>query len=161
MNFTNNIFKRILLVAALGPGFIASSHAVVKCKINGQDIAVSDAMAKFDYSGSGILGRSGRISLFRLLTLDEGNGALSNIDLKAVNITAPGDYDVSTASDWRSVINDRGSSQKVTRGVFHFSRFAMQGFSGSAVGTVEFTTDRSSGSCAFNVEMTGMDRDRL
>lgn len=157
----NHLFKLLMLATALGPGFIASSHAEVKCKINGQEIAVSKTMAKFDYSSSGKIGRSGRVSLFRLLTLGDDNGPFSNIDLKAVNITVPGDYDVSTASDWRSVINEKGSSQKVTRGVFHFSQFAMQGFSGRAVGTVEFIADSSSGSCTFNVEITGMDRDRL
>lgn len=151
--------KPLLTLALLG--LAASAQAGVSCKIAGADIRVSDSMADFNYSPSGKAGATGKLSRFRLMTLDGGGAPTSSVELKAVDITTPGDYALSMESLWRSVIRVQGKSQRVTAGKFHFTRFEMKDSVGRAAGTVEFTTDSTSGSCAFDVEVKGIDRDRL
>lgn len=152
--------SKLLLTLAL-LGLAASAQAGVSCKIAGADIRVSDSMADFNYSPSGKAGATGKLSRFRLMTLDGGDAPTSSVELKAVDITAPGDYALAMESLWRSVIRVQGKSQRVTGGKFHFTRFEMKGSVGRAAGTAEFTTDAASGSCSFDVEVKGIDRDRL
>ncbi|MBW8844235.1 MAG: hypothetical protein JF607_04590 [Burkholderiales bacterium] len=148
-------FALVLLALATG------AQAGVSCKIGGADIRVSDSLADFNYSPSGKPGHTGKVSRFRLMTLDGGEGPTSSVELKAVDITTPGDYAVSNESLWRSVIRVQGKQQKVTGGKFKFTRFEMHDSAGRAAGTVEFTTDQTSGSCSFDVEVKGINRDRL
>lgn len=149
----------LLVVLCLTLG--SPAFAGVQCQISGQDIRVSNTLAHFDYSASGAKGLSGHMSLFRLLTIDDSDGPSSGVQLKAVDITVPGEYPVATESGWRSTVNDQGKDQAVTQGRFKFSHFAMQGSRGRAAGTVTFSTDKTSGTCSFDVPLTGMDRDRL
>ncbi len=139
----------------------AGAHAGVSCKIGGADIRVSESLADFNYSPSGKPGATGKVSRFRLMTLDGGDGPTSSVELKTVDITTPGDYTLSTESLWRSVIRVQGKQQKVTGGKFKFTRFEMHDSAGRAAGTVEFTTEQASGSCSFDVEVQGINRDRL
>lgn len=149
------------LLALILLGLAASAQAGVSCKIGGADIRVSDSLADFNYSPSGKPGNTGKLSRFRLMTLDGGEAPTSSIELKAVDITAPGDYTLAMESLWRSVIRVQGKQQRVTGGKFHFTRFEMHDAVGRAAGTVEFTTDQTSGSCSFDVEVKGINRDRL
>ena len=90
------------LVATLLTGAATTSAAAnldsVRCKIDGKDITVSDSLANFSYSPSGLKGGSGHVSMFRLSTSDAGEGQTSSIELKTVDVTAPGDYTLSTES---------------------------------------------------------------
>ncbi|MBI3349576.1 MAG: hypothetical protein HY020_20500 [Burkholderiales bacterium] len=142
-------------------GLSICAQASISCKIGGVDIRVSDNLADFNYSPSGKPGSTGKLSRFRLMTLDGGEAPTSSIELKTVDITTPGDYALSTESLWRSVIRVQGKQQKVTGGKFHFTRFEMHDATGRAAGTVEFTTEQISGSCVFDVEVKGINRDRL
>ena len=151
--------KPFLALALLA--LAASAQAGVSCKIAGADIRVSDSLADFNYSPSGKPGATGKLSRFRLMTLDGGDAPTSSVELKTVDITTPGDYTLSMESLWRSVVRVQGKSQRVTSGKFHFTRFEMKDSLGRAAGTVEFTTDQVSGSCNFDVEVKGINRDRL
>lgn len=55
----------------------------------------------------------------------------------------------------------QGKQQRVTSGKFHFTHFEMHDSTGRAAGTVEFTTEQTRGSCRFDVEVKGINRDRL
>ena len=151
--------KSLLAFALLA--LAASAQAGTSCKIASADIRVSDSYSDFNYSPSGKAGATGKLSRFRLMTLDGGEAPTSNVELKTVDITGPGDYTLSMESLWRSVIRVQGKSQRVTAGKFHFTRFEMKDTVGRAAGTVEFTTDQASGSCTFDVEIKGINRDRL
>ena len=151
--------KTFITLALLG--LTASAQAGVSCKIGGADIRVSDSLADFNYSPSGKPGATGKVSRFRLMTLDGGDAPTSSIELKTVDVTAPGDYTLAMESLWRSVIRVQGKQQRVTGGKFSFTRFEMHDATGRAVGKVEFTTDQTSGSCSFDVEVKGINRDRL
>lgn len=151
--------KPLLTLALLA--LAAGAQAGVSCKIGGADIRVSDSLADFNYSASGKVAATGKLSRFRLMTLDMGEGPTSGVELKAVDITTAGDYELAMESLWRSVIRVQGKSQRVTAGKFHFTRFEMKDTTGRAAGTVEFTTDKTSGSCTFDVEVKGINRDRL
>jgi hypothetical protein len=139
----------------------AAAQASVSCKINGNEIRVAEAMAHHDYSASGKKGASGHVSLFRLLTLDDSDGPTSSIELKTVDVSKPGDYRLSSEPGWTSRIRDRDDDQYVTSGRFRFTRFEPGQPGGRAVGTVEFTTGRASGSCSFDVLIQGINRDRF
>lgn len=151
--------KSLLALALLAVA--TGAQADVACKIGNADIRVSGSFSDFNYSPSGKPGHTGRVSRFRLMTLDGGDSPTSSVELKAVDITTPGDYAVANESLWRSVIRVQGKSQRVTGGTFHFTRFEMHDSSGRAAGTVEFTTDQTRGSCTFDVEVKGINRDRL
>lgn len=150
-----------LLPALLLAGVAAGAQAGVSCKIGGADIKVTDSLADFNYSPSGKPGNTGKLSRFRLITLDSSGGPTSSVELKAVDITTAGDYAVANEPLWRSVIRVSGKQQRTTGGQFHFTRFEMHDAVGRAAGTVEFTTDKTSGSCTFDVEIKGINRDRL
>lgn len=150
-----------LALALLLAGATASAHAGVSCKIGGTSIDAAGSLADFNYSPSGKAGRTGRVSLFRLMTRDNGDGPSSGVDLKAVDITRAGDYPVVDEAGWRSSIRVKGKRQRITSGQFRFTQFEMRDTTGRAVGTVEFTTEQTSGSCSFDVEVQGINRDRL
>lgn len=80
---------------------------------------------------------------------------------KTVDVTAPGDYPLSTESLWRSSIRVQGVDQRVSSGRFRFTRFEIKDSRGRAVGAVEFSAANSSGACTFDVEVKGQNRDRL
>ena len=153
--------KKTSLLAFALAGLATTAQADVSCKIGGADIRVSGSFSDFNYSPSGKPGNTGRLSRFRLMTLDGGEGATSSVELKAVDITTPGDYPVANESLWRSVIRVQGKKQHVTGGQFHFTHFEMHDTTGRAAGTVEFKTEQTSGSCRFDVEVKGINRDRL
>lgn len=152
------------LIASLITGTAANCAAAnpdsVRCKIDAKDITISDSRADFNHSPSGVKGGSGHVSLFRLLTLNASEGETSSVELKTVDVTAPGDYPLSTESLWRSSIRVQGIDQRVISGRFHFTRFEMKDSRGRAVGTVEFSAGNSSGACTFDVEVRGQNRDR-
>lgn len=149
------------LLAFLLVGLAAVAQADVSCRIGGADIRVSGSFSDFNYSPSGKPGATGKLSRFRLMTLDGGEAPTSSVELKAVDVTTPGDYTLAMESLWRSVIRVQGKQQRVTAGKFHFTRFDMKDSVGRAAGSVEFTTEQTSGSCSFDVEVKGINRDRL
>ena len=55
----------------------------------------------------------------------------------------------------------QGDDQRVTSGRFRFTRFEMKDSQGRAVDTAEFRAGKSSGACSFDVEVKGVNRDRL
>ena len=152
--------KQTLISLAL-LSLATAASAGVSCKIGDADIRVSDSLADFNSSPSGKPGHTGRVSRFRLMTLDGGGAPTSSVELKAVDITTPGDYALANESLWRSVIRVQGKQQRVTGGQFHFTHFEMHDSTGRAAGTVEFTTAQTRGSCRFDVEVKGINRDRL
>lgn len=56
----------------------------------------------------GVKGETGKVPLFRLMASDDGEDETSGIELKAVDVTTPGDYELSTESLWRSKVRVRG-----------------------------------------------------
>lgn len=114
-----------LLTCAVGNCAAADSNSM-RCKIDAKDIPVSDSRADFNYSPGGVKGGSGHVSLFRLLTLDASDGQTSSVELKTVDVTAPGDYPLSTESLWRSSIRVQGVDQRVSSGCFRFTRFEIK-----------------------------------
>lgn len=149
------------LIALLLAGLATSVHAGIDCDIGGSRITLLDGVADFNYSPSGKPGATGKVSLFRLMGLGPDDSPLGTLELKAVDVTTPGDYALSQASGWRSAIHFDKKRQRVTGGKFSFSRFEMRDHTGRAAGRVEFTTDKTSGSCSFDVEVKGINRDRL
>jgi hypothetical protein len=149
------------LIALLLAGLAAGAHAGIDCTIGGERITLHDGMADFNYSPSGKPGVTGKVSLFRLMGLGEDSSPLGTLELKAVDVTGAGDYALSLASGWRSAIHFERKRQRVTGGKFTFTRFEMRDHTGRAAGRVEFTTDKTRGSCSFDVEVKGINRDRL
>jgi hypothetical protein len=142
----------------------ANAHAGVTCKIGGAPIVVSDSLADASYSPSGKRDTSnGRLSLFRLMTMDmsEGDGDTSSVELKTADVTKPGDYPLSLEPGWRSNSDVKGAKQRVTGGKFHFTKFELSGNTGRAVGTVDFTTEKTSGACTFDVTVQAINRDAM
>ena len=159
MSFT---FARSLSLLLLTTSLCGASSAEVNCKIGGREIRVAEAISDFNYSAKGVRGASsGKVSHFRLITIDDGDGPTSGIELKTVDVTALGEYALSTESLWRSNFRLNDKDQNVTTGRFNFTRFEMQGSRGRAAGTVEFASALNSGSCSFNVEVMVLNRDRL
>lgn len=139
----------------------ATAHAGIDCEIGGQRIKLRDGIADFNYSASGTPGVTGKVSLFRLLGLGPEGGPLGSLELKTVDVTTPGDYALSTAATWRSAFHFNGKRQRVSSGKFSFSRFEISDHLGRAAGRVEFSADAASGVCTFDVEIKGINRDRL
>lgn len=153
---------KTLLLPLLAAVLAAPAQATVSCQVGGADIPMSASMADFNYSASGKAGAgTGRVSLFRLMAGNDGEDQRLSIELKTVDVSKPGEYPVVDESGWRSVIRVQGKKQRVTGGKFNFSRFDMKGNSGRAAGTVEFTTEQTRGRCSFDVEVKGIERDRL
>lgn len=140
---------------------IGASQAGVSCTIDGRAIPVSESIVNFHYSASGTRGPSGKVSHFRLMTLDGGDGPESDVELKTVDVTTPGDYELSTGSGWRSVFTVAHKRQKVTGGRFHFKAFEVHRERGHAAGTVEFHADKIRGECRFDVVFEATETDRL
>lgn len=91
------------LLTGAGANCAAASPNWMRCNIVARDITVSDSRADFHYLPSGVKGGSGHVSLFRLLTLDASDGETSSVELKTVDVTAPGEYTLSIESLWGSV----------------------------------------------------------
>jgi hypothetical protein len=138
----------------------AVARADVKCAFGDAAIATADAQTMFQYSASGAPGKSGKISFFRLIAHD-GASPSSSIELKVVDVMAPGDFAMTMEPGWTSVIRLHGKQQRVTAGKFSFSRFEVSGSRGRAVGTLEFKTAQTQGHCSFDVELQAVDRDTL
>lgn len=151
--------QRWLPLVLLGLGAVA--QAEVRCHIGGREIPVANAMADFNDASSGERASTGKLSRFRLLTLDLSAGPNSSVELKTVDVTAPGEYALSTEALWRSVVRVANERQKVTAGRFRFTHFEIVEGRGRAVGTVEFNTEATKGSCSFDLEFKGVNRDRL
>lgn len=149
------------LIALLLAGLAAGAHAGIDCDIGGTRIQLLDGIADFNYSPSGRPGATGKLSRFRLMGLGPESSPLGTLELKTVDVTTPGDYPLSLDSGWRSAIHFQGKRQRVTGGKFSFTRFEMRDHTGRAAGRVEFATDKTSGSCSFDVEVKGINRDRL
>jgi hypothetical protein len=155
----------LTLVASCLTSAAASTMAAdpdkVRCKIGSKDVVGVLVLADFNYSASGVKAATGKVSRFRLMANDEAAGETSGIELKAVDITTLGDYELSTESLWRSSVRVQGDDQRVTSGRFHLTRFEMKDSRGRAAGTVQFNTSKTSGVCSFDVELKGVERDRL
>jgi len=128
----------------------ASAQAGVSCKF-----------ADLSHSPAGKRDANGKLSLFRLLTLDESDGDTNSIELKTVDVTRPGDYSLSIEPGWRSLVNVRGKREKVIGGKFHITQFEVKDTVAHAVGTVEFTSETTRGACSFDVPVQAINRDRL
>jgi hypothetical protein len=148
-------------IALILLGLVAAAHAGIDCEIGGTRLKLVDGEASFNYSPSGKPGASGEVSLFRLLGLGPEGGPLGSFDMKTVNVSKPGDHALSMKPTWRSALHFDGKRQRVTGGKFSFTRFEIREHVGRAAGRVEFTTDKTSGSCSFDVEIHGINRDRL
>jgi hypothetical protein len=149
------LFALTLLAAA------ASAQAGVNCKFGGAAINVSESLADLSHSPSGKRDLNGKLSLFRLVTLDESEGDTNSIELKTADVTKPGDYVLSLEPGWRSSVDVRGKREKVSGGKFHFTHFEVRDSVGRAAGTVEFTSETTRGVCTFDVPVQAMNRDRL
>jgi hypothetical protein len=151
-----------ILIPLLAATLAVGARADVSCQVGGADLPMAGSLADFNYSASGKAGgSSGRVSLFRLMAGNEGEDRRLSIELKTVDVSKPGEYPVVDESGWRSVIRVQGKKQRVTGGKFQFSRFEMRGHTGRAAGSVEFTTEQTRGRCTFDVEVKGIERDRL
>lgn len=95
------------------------------------------------------------------MTLDTSDGPTSNVELKTVDVQSAGDYRLSMEPGWRSNIRARDDDQAVTSGQFRFTRFDVKGEAGRAAGSVEFKTDKTSGTCTFDIALKVFNRDRL
>lgn len=150
---------------AFAPVFLlilsAAAQAEVRCEFNGRAIPVAESTVVFHYSASGTRGPSGKVSHFRLSTLDGSDGPTSSVELKAVDITTPGEYALTTESGWRSTLLVNGKKQKVLSGRFVFATFTAARAHGRAAGTVEFDTGATRGSCRFDVEFSPLETDGL
>jgi hypothetical protein len=140
---------------------VAAEPGSVRCKLGGKDMVATIFLADFNYSAKGIKGATGKVSLFRLIANDDGPGETSGIDLKTVDVTTLGDYELSTESLWRSTVRVQGDDQRVTSGRFHLTRLEMKDSRGRAAGTVQFNTSKTNGVCSFDVEVKGINRGRL
>lgn len=139
----------------------ASAQAGVSCKFGGAAINVSDSLADLSHSPAGKRDANGKLSLFRLLTLDDSDGDTNSIELKTVDVTKPGDYPLSLEPGWRSLVDVRGKREKVSGGRFHITQFEVRDMVAHAVGTVEFTAETTRGACSFDVPVQAINRDRL
>ena len=139
----------------------ASAQAGVSCKFGGAAINVSDSLADLSHSPAGRRDANGKLSLFRLLTLDESEGDTNSIELKTADVTKPGDYALSLEPGWRSLVNVRGQREKLSGGKFHITQFEVRDTVAHAVGTVEFTSETTRGICSFDVQVQAINRDRL
>jgi hypothetical protein len=157
--------SRPLSAALLTLSLISSSWASVTCKKDGSDVPMGDGYADFTYSPRGVHGaETGKMSHFRLMTIgNKKGGAKFDLELKTVDVTGPGAYPFSTETTWRSVVKPEGGKrQRVKEGRFVFTRFEMNEARGQAVGTLEYTTEQGDrGVCSFNVEVVGVNIDRL
>jgi hypothetical protein len=159
-----NVFALTLLVTLLASAATvctAAGPGTVRCKIGGKDLAFAGVVADHNYSASGVKGATGQVSRFRLIGFDDPADDGSGIELKTVDVTVAGDYALSTESLWRSTFRAQGKEQRVSSGRFRFTRFEMKESRGRAQGTVEFSAGASGGSCSFDVEVKGVNRDRL
>jgi hypothetical protein len=153
-------FTATLLISATSTCAAADPN-IVRCKIGGKEVAGALIIADFNYSAKGVKGATGKVSLFRLTANDDAADETSGIELKTVDITTVGDYELSTESLWRSTVRVQGGDQRVTSGRFHLTRFDMKDGRGRAAGTVQFNTSKTNGVCSFDVEVKGIHRDRL
>lgn len=139
-----------------------TTRAEVHCNFGGDEVSALADEGHYTYSSSGIRGPSGRLSHFRLMTLGMAGKPSHNLELKTFDVKAPGVYELSTETLWRSVLRAQGGKRlKVGEGRFQFSQFEVHGPRGRAAGTVEFNAEGVIGRCRFDVEVKGFDRDLL
>jgi hypothetical protein len=147
------------------PAQAAGPTGVVQCKLGGKDYKFPDLSVSLQHSAKGIKGPSGNIAHFRLMatkfTADFDESPTSGIDVKTVDVTALGEYKISTAALWRSEARVEDESQKISSGTITFTRFDKTEFEGRASGTLRFETSKTSGSCSFDVPMLVTNLDRL
>lgn len=132
--------------------------ASVRCNIGGQDYALGEVHADHNYSASGQKGASGYVSLFRVIATD---GSGTSVELKVDDLVKPGTYALAKRGTWRSVFSVDKGQRKVEEGEMTVSRFEMHDRTGRAAGSVRFVGGGMEGRCQFDVEVVGLERDRL
>lgn len=149
-------------LAALVGGGVLAQPSGVQCKINGQPLPVNDIVADANVSPSGERGGfSNSVSLFRLMTMQFGDGPSSGLELKTDDVDTVSERPVSTRSLWRSSVRWQDKELKVSEGKFSFKRWTPSWPKGRAAGSVWFLAEGLKGECQFDVEMKVVDRDRL
>jgi len=149
------------LLAALPPLLLAAAaRADVQCQFADITLNTGHTQSQLQHSASGQRGRSGKLSFFAVRAGNDDNPS-SSIDLKAVDVTAPGDYDIAHEPGWASVIRVHGKMQRITSGRITFTQFAVSGPRAHATGTASFKTAQTEGRCSFDVDVQAVDRDTL
>ncbi len=149
----------------VAPAQAAGPTGFVQCKLGGNDYRFPDLSVSLQHSAKGIKGQSGNFAHFRLMatkfTADFDESPTSGIDVKTVDVTALGEYKISTEALWRSEARIEDESQKIRSGTITFTRFDKTEFEGRASGTLRFETSKTGGSCSFDVPMLVTNLDRM
>lgn len=127
----------------------------VDCVVNGTRSRAILARADFSVDPAGT---SGHFRLIAMLPVPTAPGSDRGpmLELKALEVGAPGSYRMSRQPTWLSVVSRDGKSTPVTDGKWNLTSFSFRG-SESVAGQVKFAASGYAGECSFSLPMTVVD----